>query len=485
MSLTARELEQVVAELGPLAGSRVDAVRVHAERALTLELHGRGGEALLLLSAEPELARLHAATARPPQPETPFGWQGLLRQQLEGARLEAIERPAERVVTLRFARAGGEVRLVAELGGRASQLFLLDAAGVVRGAPGRIDAGRGLAVGLPWRPDPRGGSAGPDRPTRFAAGGEGPFPVSRAIEAHYAAVEAERRLLEARRRLREPLRAAVARGRRTLEKLDEELARIPAAEQDRRLGDLLKANLQRVKRGQREVTLTAWSERGEERVRVALDPALSPRENMERFYKRFRRITESAARVEARAAEVRDRLERTTALLGQVDGCPAAELPRLEREARALSAGPRPPPRPRRRRDAPRPCYRTFHSVSGLPLLVGRGAEENDQLTTRVARGNDPWLHVRGQAGAHVVIRPAGREVDQEALIDAAHLAAHFSDARGEPQVEVACTRAKYVRKARGAAPGAVTISQEKMIHLRVEPPRLARLLADEEEGAP
>jgi predicted ribosome quality control (RQC) complex YloA/Tae2 family protein len=116
-----------------------------------------------------------------------------------------------------------------------------------------------------------------------------------------------------------------------------------------------------------------------------------------------------------------------------------------------------------------------------LALLVGRGAAENDQLTRRVARGNDLWLHARGQAGAHVVIRLAGPEADQESLLDAAHLAAHFSDARGEPQVEVACTRAKYVRKGRGAAPGAVSYSQERVLHLRVEPARVARLLADEE----
>jgi predicted ribosome quality control (RQC) complex YloA/Tae2 family protein len=118
--------------------------------------------------------------------------------------------------------------------------------------------------------------------------------------------------------------------------------------------------------------------------------------------------------------------------------------------------------------------------VAGLALLVGRGAAEND-ATTRMARGNDLWLHVRGQAGAHVVVRLGGAQADQDSLLDAATLAVHFSDARGEPQVEVACTRAKYVKKARGAAPGAVTYSQERMLHLRTEPARLARLLAEEE----
>jgi predicted ribosome quality control (RQC) complex YloA/Tae2 family protein len=206
---------------------------------------------------------------------------------------------------------------------------------------------------------------------------------------------------------------------------------------------------------------------------------------MERYYRRFRRIAESAARVQARAEEVRRRLADLTALLAEVDAAPPEGLPRLEKEARRLAAGPRPAQAPRRRRDEPAPPYRAFRSVAGLPILVGRGAAENDELTRRVARGNDLWLHARGQAGAHVVVRLGKAPPDQETLLDAAHLAVHFSDARGEPQVEVDATRVKHVRKVKGAAPGAVTYSQEKVLLLRTEPARLARLLSEEEDAHP
>jgi predicted ribosome quality control (RQC) complex YloA/Tae2 family protein len=74
-----------------------------------------------------------------------------------------------------------------------------------------------------------------------------------------------------------------------------------------------------------------------------------------------------------------------------------------------------------------------------------------------------------------------GKPPDQETLLDAAHLAVHFSDARGAPQADVAYTRAKHVRKPKGSAPGAVVYSQEKVLLLRVEPARIERLLAEEE----
>ena len=487
MSLDAREIEEVVAELAALTGSRVESVRVHAERALTIDLRGPAGPVMLLLSAEPDLTRIHAVRTRPAAPEAPFAFQGPLRRDLEGARLARLSvAPGERVVELAFERPTGPVRLVAELTGRHGNLFLVGSDGRIRGAAARGPSGRRkLAPGTPYlAPAPRAVEPGL-APDRFSHEPGAPFALSAAIERAYRELEEARALAEARRRLREPLRAGIARARRTLEKLAEEAARVPAAEADRRAADLLKQELSTLRRGAREAVLTEWTAEGPREVRVALDPALGPKENMERYYRHARRIAESATRVAARTDEVRAREAALRALAAAVEQAPVADLPRLEREARRLGAGPHPPPPPRRRREEPPPPHRSFRSLAGVPIWVGRGAEENDVLTVRLARGNDLWMHARGRAGAHVVVRlDRGRAPDQETFLDAAHLAAHFSDARGEGQVEVASTRAKHVRKPRGAAPGSVTYSQEKVVLLRLEPARLERLLA-EEEGTP
>jgi predicted ribosome quality control (RQC) complex YloA/Tae2 family protein len=488
MSLNAREIEAVAAELAPLVGSRIVAVRMDSERALTLELHGRTGFARLLVSAEADLTRIHAARPRRRRRGAASPFQTALGKEIEGASLAAIESvPGDRVVALRFETARGEARLVAELTGRHGNLFLVGADGVIRASAARNLSERRLLVpGRPYVPPaPR---AEREESIRFVPEAEGSFPLSAAIERIYAVREEERALAEARRRLREPARAALARGARALERLADEAARVPAAEADRRAADLLKANLRLVRRGMREISVTEWTAEGEREARVALDPALSPRANLERYYRRYRRIVDSAARVAARAAEVRARRAALGALLDRIDAAPLAELERLEKEARRLGAGPRPPaPPPRRRRGEERKVtpHRTFTSLAGTPILVGKGAEENDALTLRMARGNDLWLHVRGLPGAHVVVRlERGKAPDQETLLDAAHLAVHFSDARGVPVVDVATTRVKYVRKAKGSPPGAVTYSQEKVIALRVEPARLERLLGEEDAGS-
>jgi len=120
------------------------------------------------------------------------------------------------------------------------------------------------------------------------------------------------------------------------------------------------------------------------------------------------------------------------------------------------------------------------HRQTGAPILVGRSARDNDALTLRVARGNDLWLHTRDVQGAHVIVPGAGESPDARTLADAALLAVHFSSARGQDGAEVAWTHRKHVRKPKGAAPGSVVVTQEKVLRVRLEEDRLEVLLRTE-----
>ena len=134
----------------------------------------------------------------------------------------------DRVVVLRLERPAGEARLVAELTGRHGNLFLVGADGVIRASAARnLSQRRALVPGqlyaAPIVPEGRsleGGARAPRaRSVRFAPVAGAEFPLSAAIEAAYAEIEAERLLAERRRRLREPVRAALARAGRALDRL--------------------------------------------------------------------------------------------------------------------------------------------------------------------------------------------------------------------------------------------------------------------------
>jgi predicted ribosome quality control (RQC) complex YloA/Tae2 family protein len=224
-------------------------------------------------------------------------------------------------------------------------------------------------------------------------------------------------------------------------------------------------------------------------VELVVGPTQSPREALDAVFREARR---------RRAAEdvVLRRLDESERALAALDACLAelafAEAPSLEAlealEARARSAAPRDLPRSpvatfagKRGRDEPRPPHRTFAASEGRHVLVGRGAAHNDALTFHVAKPYHLWMHVKGVPGAHVVVPlKRGESCPGPLLVDAAHLAAHFSDARGETIVDVSYLPRKWVRKPRGAPPGAVVTEREKVLVLRVEPERLAALLAAE-----
>jgi predicted ribosome quality control (RQC) complex YloA/Tae2 family protein len=125
--------------------------------------------------------------------------------------------------------------------------------------------------------------------------------------------------------------------------------------------------------------------------------------------------------------------------------------------------------------------FREYRVHGGYRVRVGKGPKHNDTLTLKLSKPDDLWLHARGAGGAHVLLSLArGEEVPQEALLDAAHLALHHSNLKGEPSGEVSYTRARHVRKPKGAAPGAVLVSKDKTFWVRVEPARLTRLIAAE-----
>jgi len=102
---------------------------------------------------------------------------------------------------------------------------------------------------------------------------------------------------------------------------------------------------------------------------------------------------------------------------------------------------------------------------------------ENEDLTFRMAKSDDLWLHARGTPGSHVVVRLAkGADAPSETLREAATLALLYSDLKRSGKGDVIYTKRKWVKKAKGQAPGAVVVSQEKTISVRLDPQRLAAL---------
>lgn len=107
--------------------------------------------------------------------------------------------------------------------------------------------------------------------------------------------------------------------------------------------------------------------------------------------------------------------------------------------------------------------YRIFALSESFTLYVGRNAQNNDQLTGKFAKPNDLWLHARGVSGSHAVLR-GPKVIPKHILEQAAAITAYFSQSRKAGFVPVAYALKKYIRKPKGAGPGAVLMEREEVI---------------------
>jgi hypothetical protein len=302
---------------------------------------------------------------------------------------------------------------------------------------------------------------------------------------------AEAGLAQHRSDVAKALDAGAKRLARRREAVAADLSRIGDADRIASQAQWLVAEATRAKRGATELVVTDWST-GEAVQRVIpLDPAKSAREQVEAMFKRAKRLRLGARVAEQRLAQtdlqlaaVREAAARVreAVTLPDIDARAAEAKRAAPREVVLRSPGASGASGAQRRRPEERVPFRTFVGASGTKILVGKGAADNDALTTKVARPHDLWVHAKEHTGAHViVVLPKGHTCAAGDLVDAAHLAAHFSDVKGEKVVDVQYAPRRHVRKPKGSSPGLVVVDREKVLVLRVEPERLRALLEREE----
>jgi predicted ribosome quality control (RQC) complex YloA/Tae2 family protein len=418
----------------------------------------------LLVDLGPRTSRVHLLSGRGlPGPRTPF--VDRLEAELAGKALLELAQPSpDRWLRLVFA---GDRTLILELMGPRSQAYILDDQQRVlaRWSPHGHPPG---ALHAPPEP-PRGATD----PPRFA-----PTQPSRQIEAHYAPL-AER---EAREQLESIIRSDLSRRAKLLEKrilaVRGDLERTAAARIWREEGELLKSHLGALRRGLLEIEVQDYFDPALVARRIALDPTLSPSEQVEARFRRARKLESGQAPLARRLQRLEAEAERVAAKRAALEArLASANLEQLAELGRSTAATATERP-PARQRALP---YRVFTSEAAQPIWVGKSAAGNIELTFRHARGHHLWLHAHGVAGSHVIVPLArGQEPRPSWLRDAAELAAHFSKSKADP-IDVIYTRQRFVRKLKGARLGQVAIAQEKVLRLRRDRTRLARLMQPEE----
>ena len=299
---------------------------------------------------------------------------------------------------------------------------------------------------------------------------------SQLLDDFYAARETGERVKQKGQSLIKSLTNARNRLARKIQLQTKELAQARDREQYRISGDLITANLYQMRKGQKSLTAVNYYDPECKELTVALDPLLTPQQNAAKYYKRYTKAKTADAVLTEQLAQGREELDYLDSVLESLQ---RAEGERDLNEIRQeLEDGGylRTQKNAKKQAKRPRPQPLEFTSSAGLRISVGRNNTQNDQLTCKLAGKGDIWLHTQGIHGAHVILWAQGQEPDGESLLEAAQLAAWFSQGRGGSKIPVDYTPVKYVKKPGGARPGMVVYTTYRTAYVTPEETLVKRL---------
>jgi len=469
-SLNWKEIDLVLSELA-LAGSLIQEVHQPRHDCLVLHLFRQGAHFSIIVSLSPRFPRLHAITEKLPNPEKPLRFAMLLRAHIKGGRIESAEQVAgERIVRIVVRHAGEEKVLWLRLWGAAANAIVTDGNGVILDAFYRRPKKREVS-GQPFNPLPTGPRPAGTQTREYSVRelpGEGTFNAK--LEALYRELETrgdvERMAAQADAELAMSENKILA----SLQKLTARLSEYAHLDRFHELGDLVTSNLHAITRGDRWLKVEDFFHENAS-VEIELKPELTPAQNAEACYDRYRKARLGRSKVEEEITHLRSTLagiQRQRAAIAE-NPDPAS----LGRVARAAEKARKP------LLDSQTPGL-VFHSPP-FRIIVGRTAAENDELLRKKVRGNDWWFHARDWPGAYVFVKAEqGKSLPLETMLDAAMLAVHFSRGKTSGQGDVYYTRVKYLRRAKGTRRGTVLPTQEKNLHVRIDPSRIEQLKSGE-----
>ena len=237
------------------------------------------------------------------------------------------------------------------------------------------------------------------------------------------------------------------------------------------IAELIKAHYSLLKKGMGQITLADWKKEDQE-ICIPLDPALSPKEQLDAQFSKSKKLQRSIAPLQELTRRLTADQEAYKQALIELDA--AEDSDSLEAVKETYGFKPR-----EKKHAAKKTPYHVYISQSNREIFVGKNSESNHILTFQVAHGSDLWLHAHSVSGAHVVVRKGPREeIDPDTLQDALQLALFYSKAKRHPNSlhEVTVTERKYVSRKPTSPKGLAFVSKHKIMNACIDSKRIDRL---------
>lgn len=398
-----------------------------------------------------------------------------LAKSLEGGELIGIEKEEnERVIEFQFRSLAGSRSLMVQLTGKSANLFVMDEKRrivVAAKKPNEDEQSIGMAYKVPLLSDSQRDENDELPRPELPSGST----LSQTLDKHYLHQEAQTDFDRLAAAARKKCRNELSKLRRLMKNLETDLEEHGDAEVWKRFGDLLLASKSTALRKDQSILVQDLFQEDAPLIDIEADPRESVAEAAQRYFRKYTKARNAAAEIASRLQAVRKKAEGSERILDDIEAAVRSTDIEFLRSVVGESTGAKRPLNKVKAQSALK-GIRSFISSDGFEILVGKKAADNDILTFKVANSRDTWMHAADYPGSHVVIRNADRkEVSQKTLIEAAQLAAFYSQGNKQPKAAVHYTLKKFVNKPKGSSPGQVRLASFKTILVEPSFPNVSK----------
>jgi len=283
--------------------------------------------------------------------------------------------------------------------------------------------------------------------------------LSEMLDTYYADKAERDRVKQVAASVIKKIQNELKKNRDKLKKQERELLATDNAEIFRQKGELLNTFLNQVPNDKASVTLENYYTN--EPIEIALNPALSPVQNAQRYFHRYQKLKQAVKFLGEQIAKTKETIHYLESVESNLENADVAEIADI-REELIQTGYIKQKYRNKKQKMLPPEKYQ---AEDGTIILVGKNNLQNEQVSFKLSRRGDLWFHVKDIPGSHVLITGNANPSD-ETITFAGELAAYFSKARYSNLVQVDVLDVKKLHKPTGTAPGFVTYDREKTIRV-------------------
>lgn len=266
----------------------------------------------------------------------------------------------------------------------------------------------------------------------------------------------------------------IAKHKKKLAALEQDLAHAENAEEQRMLADTIMANIYQLRKGQTQAELINIYDG--ESVTVQLSPILSPTENAQAYYKRYNKYKRAQSEVALQITATEEMLQYLASLDSSL--LTATSKNEIEEIRQEMIAADLIKVVGKKKKSALQKSQPLHIRISeDTDLYIGKNNRQNDYVTFSIGGPRDLWFHTKDIPGSHIILKTTLPEAREEDIALAVELAAYFSKAREGSSVPVDCVQRRYVKKPSGSKPGFVIFTNQKTYYATPDAQKLGKYL--------